>query len=380
MADSPRRAVFDTLKGIGIVEVITHHCLGYSNRKFADDYSVSWWTMFGINRVLHFAIPLFLLVSAALLTQSLVKRPDWGRFAVRRATRSLWPYLLWSAFYLIFRVVFLRVGADTEIVSHTYPVLGTITGPSAWANLPEVFRELLWGKAYYHLYFLVVLIQLAVTLPLVILALRKIKLSFGKAALLGGLSQIAVYLLQSSWIHAPTPASMVLWYMPSLIMGVWIGLNMEEFRSVFARYARFIWASAGIGLGLYLPISIAAGAGASVNSLAYNSAFSLYTISIALALFGVAPKIADSKAGNWLSAFGRVSLPMFLVHPAILVLIGGPKITGLVSALPAPALWITAIVFGLSYGVARGAMFLWLDVPLFGQRLPRTSQPRALPA
>lgn len=378
MAETPRRAVFDTLKGIGIVEVITHHCLGYSNRKFADQYSPEWWTMLGINRILHFAIPLFLLVSAALLTQSLMKRPDWGRFALRRATRTLWPYLLWSLVYVIFRVAFLRVGGDEEVISMSYPLLGTLTGPRLFVDLPDLLRQLVWGKAYFHLYFMVVLIQLAVALPFVILLFKRWKLSFGRAAILAGIPQLAVFLLQAWVLHVPTPASMVLWYMPSLLLGVWIGMNLSEFREIYARYGKIIWGAAALGLLLYLPMDFALTAGFGGNSLAFNSAFTLYSISVALGLFGLAPTFADKAIGHGLAVFGRVSLPMFLVHPAILVLMGGPKITALLSRLPIPALWTVVIVIGVSYGVARLAMFVWLDILLFGQRLPRTSRPQSV--
>lgn len=95
-----RRTPFDVLKGIGILEVIAHHALGQAGRKYALEGSTEWWTLRLVNRTLHFAIPLFLLVSAALLTQSLIKRPDWRRFVGRRTLRTFWPYLLWSVIFL----------------------------------------------------------------------------------------------------------------------------------------------------------------------------------------------------------------------------------------------------------------------------------------
>jgi peptidoglycan/LPS O-acetylase OafA/YrhL len=223
-----------------------------------------------------------------------------------------------------------------------------------------------------------VLIQLAVVLPLVLLLFKRVQLSFGKVAVAAGATQLAVFLLQAWVIHAATPASMVLWYVPSVFLGVWIGMNLSEYRDFYARSWRYIWGAAAIGLALYLPMDFALAAGLGGNSLAFNSAFSLYSISMALGFFGLAPRIAEAPLGAGLALFGRVSLPMFLVHPAILVLMGGPKVAAVLGRLPVPALWTVLIVLALSYAIARLAMLVWLDVALFGQRLPRNSRPQTV--
>ena len=137
-----RRTPFDVLKGIGILEVIAHHALGQAGRKYAVEGSAEWWTLRLVNRTLHFAIPLFLLVSATLLTQSLIKRPDWRRFVGRRAIRTFWPYLLWSAIFLFFRWKVLAVGDDTWIAQYDYPLIGTLRGPQIFVDLNEIGREL----------------------------------------------------------------------------------------------------------------------------------------------------------------------------------------------------------------------------------------------
>lgn len=366
-----RRTVFDVLKGVGILEVIVHHSLGHAGRKFAEEGTLEWWSLRLVNRVLHFAIPLFLLVSAALLTQSLVKRPDWKRFTHRRVARTLWPYLLWTAVYLAFRFLVLRVGNDTWIAQYDYPIVGTLTGPQMFVDLNELARELIWGKAYFHLYFMVVLLQLAIVLPLVIAGSRRLAWGFGATAAAAAGGQIAVFFLQRHLLQVATPASMAIWYVPSILLGVWVGVDMERWNAAWPRVKGPLLAATLPGLALYLGCAIALERGAAVDSILFNAAFSLYTIGVSLLLLGHAPRIARTGLGAFLAKFGRVSLPMFLVHPIFLHYLGGPRISKLLNLLPVPALGTILVVLALSYAFARLTMGLRLDPVLFGQTLPR---------
>ena len=373
-----RRTVFDVLKGIGILEVIAHHALGQAGRKYAIEGSAEWWTLRLVNRALHFAIPLFLLVSAALLTQSLVKRPEWGRFVQRRVTRTLWPYLLWSGVFLLFRWKVLHVGTDAFITQYDYPLIGTLRGPQIFVQLNEIVRELLWGKVYFHLYFMVVLLQLAILLPLLIVWSRRMAWDFGKTVALTAGGQFAVYLLQRYLFHFATPASLALWYLPSLLLGVWIGQDMARWTALWSRVRRSLAITLAVSLPLYLLMEAALVSGVFVDSIAFNTTFSIFTASASLLLLGYAPKIAPTRTGATLAFFGRVSLPMFLVHPIVLHYLGGPRISASLDRLPIPVIGTILLSVGVSYAFARLAMALRIDPFLFGQRLPRA--PRSAPA
>ncbi|MGV3618909.1 MAG: acyltransferase [Fimbriimonas sp.] len=365
------------MKGIGILEVIVHHSLSHGARKFSDLHSPEWWFLRGLNRFLHFAIPLFLLVSAVLLTQSLVKRPEWSRFVKRRATRTLWPYLLWSLVFWAFRLRFLQIGSDVYTVDRTYPILGTLSGPRLLVDFPDLFRELLWGKAYFHLYFMVVLLQLALVLPLAIYALRGRRLSLSAVLGIAGATQFAAFLLQAHVLRVTSPASLVLWYIPSVLCGVWIGLDWNRWTSEWSRVRRPLFVLAATGLALYLPMSVGLELGWTVSSIAFNLAFGGFTIGISLLLLGHAPAFAPLRFGRILACLGQVSLPMFLVHPMLLYFLSGPRISGLLDRLPFSVLWLAAIVVLLSFAFGRLCVRLRADRFLFGQRL---ASPSPLPA
>lgn len=370
-ADQGRRVAFDVLKGIGILEVILHHSLGSGSRKFAEAFSGEWWIMRGLNRIFHFAIPLFLLVAAVLLTRSLVKHADWKRFALRRAARTLWPYALWSGIYVAFRLRMLGVGSDIESMTATLPLLGTVTGPRLLVDLPELARQFLAGKIYFHLYFLIVLLQLAAALPIAIALLKRAKLSFAGAVAMSATLQLSAFWLQSGVFRIAAPASTVFWYVPSLLLGVWVGLNREMWVDDFQRNRRPLLISLAVGLCAYLPLSFALDLGARVSSIAYSAAFTVFSVTTALLLMGAAPSLAATPFGRFAGAFGRVSLPMFLVHPIFLYLLGGPRISALMERLPLSPLWTASLVVALSYGFARLVMSLRLDPILLGQTLPR---------
>jgi len=373
----PRRVAFDVLKGIGILEVILHHCLGASSRKYVEEAGAAWWVMRGLNRLLHFAIPLFLLVSAVLLTQSLMRRYDWGRFVKRRAARTLWPYLLWSAIYWLFRLNVLKVGSDVVVASYSYPLLGTLTGPNMLVDLQGLSKDLIWGKAYFHLYFMVVLLQMAVLLPLVVYVVRKGRFSFSGAFAAAAALQLIVYLVQANLWRISTPASMVLWYMAPLFLGVWIGMHPERWSEVWRRCRGWFLLAAGLALAVYLPASLILVGGGKVPSLLFNSAFSAYAVLISLVLLGFSTRIARSRLGPFLAMFGRVSLPMFLVHPIVLYFLSGPKISSVIEQFPAPVVLLAGLVIAISYGLARLASTLRMDVTFFGQRLPVGHAPSA---
>jgi peptidoglycan/LPS O-acetylase OafA/YrhL len=255
------------------------------------------------------------------------------------------------------------------MVTADLPLLGQVTGPRLLVDVRGLVDELVSGKAYFHLYFLLVLLQLAAVLPLVFLAMRRRAMGFASVLALAGILQIGAYILQSQVLRVSAPASMILWYIPSLLIGIWIGLDWNRWTEHWSRVRIPLMVGAGVGLSCYLTASFYVEVGNTVPSLAYNSAFTLYTIAVGLLLFGLGPAIANSRFGGPLSNLGQLSLPIFLIHPLVLYLIGGPRLTSVIYRLPIPVLWTTVFVLMVSYGIAWILVALWLDRPLFGQRL-----------
>lgn len=356
MADAPprktdRSLAIDAVKGVGILQVVLFHSLGQGARTFATKGDHHWTAMRALAWATNFAIPLFLLLSAMLLTGSFVKSPNVGRFVWRRASRSVWPYLVWSLLYWLLR---------------------WRTNPHTFDHPAKLAGELLTGKAAYHLYFMVILFQLAIAVPFVALALHGRRIGFGRMLLLCGALQFAFFLLNRvPGLTVSNPGSLLTWYVSPLLMGVWIAQNPEAWKGVWRRdWPLLTLAGAMTGVA-FAALSVRLDLKLPVESLSYNSLSVIFRTASSLALLGAAGALAATRIGPSLAALGRYSLPIYLVHPAFLAYFGGPTLVRLFSHLPLPVLWITAIVTALSFAFGWLTSFVRLDGPLFGQSLPR---------
>lgn len=376
-ANAPARdATFDILKGIGILEVIVHHVTAHSARKYTAGVGADWWTLMVVNRVLHFAVPVFLLASALLLARSVARRPrpDWSRFFLRRGERTVWPYLAWSALYWLFRVRFNRIGSD---IYPTPVTMGgaTFTLPGLFAHPEWLLKDIFWGKAYYHLYFMAVLIQFSLLFPLLFYAMRRWKPAFG-GALAGALVlQLGVFLAQAHFWRIPYPASTVLWYLPPIVMGVWLGLNWGEWPRAWARWWPAMALMALAGGAVYLTLAFRDLAGVRIHGLTFNASVQLYTLGLALLLLRWAQNLARSGGplGRFLARVGDKSLPLFLMHPAVMYLLSGPKVGGAIDWLPLSAVWVLLLVLAVTWGLTWAVTRLRLDAWIFGRRFEPAS-------
>lgn len=365
-----RDPIFDILKGIGITEVLAHHLLAVSMRKFAVAGSAEWWTYAVLNRFLHFAIPTFLFASALLLARSIAskERPNWRTYLARRGQRTLWPYVVWSVLYLLFRVYIARIEEDQRTVSLALPIVGSATVPRVFGDPGEVAEWLAWGRAYFHLYFMSVLLQFSALFPLLFLAGLRIRASFGIVLAGAFLAQAAIHFAQHQWRFLFGPGSTILWYIVPVIAGTFAGLHWRDWEENWRRWHRWVLAVTAVGLAIYLPLSLAVLVGCLVFSPVYNAAATAFTSGMAILLLGLSSRLGDGRAGSLLARIGDFSLPLFLIHPLAMYLAGGPRLTAHFNSLPLSPIWYSAIVVAAAWiasvALTRGA----LGTLFFGRR------------
>ena len=293
----------DICRGLTIILVVLHHVTG-AGLNHAPPGSGLYFAVLSVNRVTQLVVPTFLFLSALVFARSPLARFSWRRYLSSRARQLLWPYVLWTALYLGFQIV-------------------TGVGPEAGQRLAAYWNPgLLQGKGYFHLYYLLLALQVALLLPFVRL-LNRWPLRLGWVALGAAALQLGIYLLNLRLWHLNNVGVLSLWYVLPLVMGVALGAWPERFTALWASRKGLLLAACALALALYLPSGFAEVLGTPLNVLAYTAGNWTYTVLAALVLSGLSVELLRlggslSGALRRLRRLGQLSLQVYLLHPMLL--------------------------------------------------------------
>ncbi len=106
-----QKEYIDYLRTIAIIAVITIHITAEYYYKFGEINNINWWVANIANSSSRFAVPLFVMISGAVI---LGKEISVKQFYKKRASRLLPPFILWSLIYIGFDF-FKGVDIDTMI-------------------------------------------------------------------------------------------------------------------------------------------------------------------------------------------------------------------------------------------------------------------------
>lgn len=288
----------DFARVAGMIAVVAAHVFAPAIRFDVEDQnSPAWLAAMGISAVCRFCVPLFVIISGALLLA-----PHAGRrpaeFYRRRLHRIGIPLAVWCAFYLALRYATADDG---------------LTGLNA-------LREILTGGVYYHLYFLFVLAGLYAITPflrvIVLHASERMLLAFVVVLLaLGALDQAAVVLLETGHGNAATEFLPYAGYFVGGLLVARLPLTPRLIRTGAAAMAAGIALTTVGGWALYsglgsvyveyvlLPLS------PTVMLTAFGAVILLRALAVR------APRLTGSRTITRLSA---LSFGVYLVHPALL--------------------------------------------------------------
>ena len=135
------------LRLMALYAVIILHCtapllMGYGKVSVND-----WWVADFLNAMVRFAVPVFVMITGALL---LHREYEIGGFLKKRLTRVVIPFLFWSLVYVWYSWY------NEEITF----------GADAWANTKQVLHLLKYGSSY-HLWYVYMLIGLYFFIPVI---------------------------------------------------------------------------------------------------------------------------------------------------------------------------------------------------------------------
>ncbi|HTQ11972.1 MAG TPA: acyltransferase [Fimbriimonadaceae bacterium] len=353
-----RDEAFDIAKGLGIVAVVALHLSSRSASLFHKKFDPAWWTLHWINLFLNFCVPLFLLISAILLARSAVRseKTNWARFAWRRTRSVIVPLIVWSAIFWVLRA-FIR--HDSAVME-----------PGFWTHVGSRLRDLAFGKAEFHLYFLSILAQFCLVLPFLVLLFRRVRSGFWPALILALSTQSAAFALQKV-VRFQWPGSTVFWYLSILVPGVWLGMNWKAWPTI-RRRTWIVWGALAIaGFVLFGYGSARDLQGLTSNGTLTNAAGSAYALGASFLIIGLltalepGPRPQDSSplyrhplwgeellARRMLKRMGELSIQIYLMHPILMQWLSTSWRVKALRILPVPSLWLFLITLFGTYGIA----------------------------
>ena len=366
MGSRERDARFDILKGLAILAVVAHHVTGFA-------IGAKWHgpegqlTLEYLNRIVRFAVPSFILLSVYLVGRGIAAKSefDWRSYLTKRLKGTISPYLVWTLLYL---------GLGAFAGRHSSPIAAMgfkSTAPLAVAkSLGWIFA---FGKASFHLYFLVALFQIQLLLPWVV---RQGKKWFGeqfwKWVVAGVISQIAIYVISHEiglyfWSRGSEPplppfSSMFYGYALPLLVGAGLAVcvkrNPESSEEPFPSG----WLAWLLPVLIYVPYAI--NDVTTRVSIAQEGLFMAYSTTAGVALLSLCGLLKGRTAG-FLALAGTDSLGIYLVHPIILQVLR-PH-TGFLGRLPVVEVWAFLFVLGITWSGLWLMRLCRIDRILFGR-------------
>ncbi|WP_038185492.1 acyltransferase [Vibrio rhizosphaerae] len=286
---SPSRVFyFDLLRSLAALFVVGIHVLGPFRHQFDVIPFDHWVVAAGLNGISRWAVPVFIMVSGALLIGD--ARPFDGKYYLqRRVLKVVIPFLVWSVFYAYLS------GWDTRGFD--------------WNTVKTRLFDMPYEATYYHLGFFYYFIPLYALIPIFHWAVRRYEW-FTQGYLLLWLCSAVAYLFYWDGFWSAT-----LWlYSGYLLLGYYLSREAVHV---------WLWALLGI-LGLavtvYMVIHLSVDAGEYTVKrwLSYKT---LNTIVIAGMVFVLCRHWGDrlSPAFQAVTRFtSRYSLGIYILHPLVL--------------------------------------------------------------
>lgn len=293
----PKQKFFDEihfLRAFACIGVILVHV---SASYYSQQEQFTWFT-YMFNQLGRFGTPTFALISGFLLFQQ-VRHKGFNsqKFIQSRFTKIVVPFLVWSVFYLLLSAVL-------------------------WNSFPktdELIKGFVLGDTFYHLYFMVIVIQFYLLFPL--LQLIRTKRSWMIALTLSFLASF--FFLNEKVIQLEGPIGTFI--NDPIFLLKWI------FYFIFGGFLAFHWEEViqfTKNKGLMLLIMFAVYAFAiyeyqTVGAISSRRVSNLINIPLlTFACIGLFPLIKRMKfLYTPLKLIGTFSMGIYLVHPVVLIVL-----------------------------------------------------------
>jgi probable poly-beta-1,6-N-acetyl-D-glucosamine export protein len=296
---------FDILRAIAIISVVLIHITSQPIGQLSED-SILQNIFLAVNRLLQFAVPLFILISSVVAAYSLrnISKVNWNEFFSKKINRIVIPYITWTFIYVVY-----------NIIRHNEYLLKL-------TNIKSLISIFLLGKSNPHLYFMIVLIQLYLFIPFILAFVKKIPDKAPGVLLIAGSIQIAVYWFNRIVISDfyRSSATLFITYLFMILTGVWLGFHYENRHVLWKRYRSSLFTVCILSSAYYIYLSFRIQDGSKISTFLYQMDWYIFVSSISALLwkFSCYLNNGNSSIKLLLKRIGCLSFGIYLVHPLIL--------------------------------------------------------------
>jgi peptidoglycan/LPS O-acetylase OafA/YrhL len=338
----------------------------------------------GVLMLLHFTRETFFVITGFVLFHSAYRRVlRVGPFWRRRFLLIGVPYLTWSAIYWAEHVL-----------------IGTDHGRLTAAGLRSLGFQLVIGTAEYHLYFLLVSMQVYLVFPWLVRVVRRAEGRHGRLLAASALVQLITFWFLhdgvQAWTGRPGWVSTLVGYaqqvLPSyqfyVIAGALAAVHLDRVNAWVLGHLRQLAVALAVGAMLtegWFGLQVRFGTPVSHASEVLQPVMVPWTLLVSVGLLALGlryalrrhrQKPAVGPLGRAVREGARISFGVFLVHPLVITLLL-PTPIGALAAIPGQpwttaVLWVATVV--CSVAVVELAAHSPLSLPLTGRRRPRRSR------
>ncbi|WEK53907.1 MAG: acyltransferase [Candidatus Cohnella colombiensis] len=205
----------DLVRGIAILGVMMVHST--SNATIAMKESGLYGVYNFFNIFSKIGTTSFIFLSSFVLFYNYFPQPITGarmkKFYSRRLLLVVVPYIVFSALYFLYTWKMNGKPWDLEQL------------------LPTFWDRLITGKAYTHLYFVFINIQLYLLFPILLFLFKRYRWLAASAIFVGVALQWAFFLYNREYWQIPNRASWAPTYFGQYFLGAWLGIYFDQIKS-----------------------------------------------------------------------------------------------------------------------------------------------------
>ncbi|MGM8215838.1 acyltransferase [Bacillaceae bacterium W0354] len=222
------------MRGLAMLAVVLIHITAITFSYFEpDSFSYKLYTF--ISRFFRYGTATFIFISGLVMFYGYfykkINGPFLKRYFKNRLVYIFVPYLVWVAFYEIFK----WSRGKPEIFAEGY-----------WQ---ELYYQVIQGNTYYHLYFFYVLIQLYLLFPLLLYLAQRFKWFRLTLPLLGLIVQLATYVTNYHYHWLPVSGSYFMSFFLYFCLGGLVGIYFESVISFFKKWHAYLLGVAMLFVG-----------------------------------------------------------------------------------------------------------------------------------